>query len=70
MAKTPRKSFHIGSSRIRHLIEELPRDEAMKLLMLLWPDISPKVAGLIVKFPEETRTNGAQFLIPASWGDL
>lgn len=70
MAKTPRKSFHIGASRIRQLVEELPRMEALKLITTLWPEISPKVAMLVIKHPEETRVNGSQLLIPASWENL
>lgn len=65
-----RKSLHIGASRIRIFIEQLPRDEAVSLIKTLWPEVQTKTAHLMVDFPEETRVNGSHLLIPSSWGNL
>lgn len=60
----------VGASRIREIARTAPTPDAVAFLRLIWPHLTPRQAELIATYPDETRVNGSQLILPASWSSL
>lgn len=62
--------LYCNATLLRKRIKALPRQEALRLLGLLYPEQPSGMLALLVDHPDETRVNGAALDLPASWEKL
>lgn len=59
--------LHCGAAVIRNMLARLPQEERKSFILLLWPTLPEALVELLARFPDETRVNGSQLHLPASW---
>lgn len=59
-----------NATRVRNAVIHMYKEDAVRLLQALWPDMSRKRAELIWEFPKETRVDGARWDMPESWDSV
>jgi hypothetical protein len=66
-ADDERHHLQCGAAVIRNAIARLPEEERKSFVLMLWPTLPQELCELVARFPDETRVNGSQLHLPASW---
>jgi hypothetical protein len=66
-AEDERHHLQCGAAVVRNTIARLPEEERKSFILMLWPTLPKELCELVARFPDETRINGSQLHLPASW---